>query len=115
MKWHDTCLGEDYLPLWLQEEGYATYLTGKFLNRFGPNEPDCPKVGSGWCRFFNGSWLVVAAQLSTWPACVLRATTCGCVQAVLSWRQRGSSEQNCLGAACAPIAAGEEPWEPLCA
>ena len=37
-----------YLPLWLQQAGYATIHLGKFLNGYGTQNPDPTEVPPGW-------------------------------------------------------------------
>lgn len=43
-------LNEDYLPVWLQGQGYNTYYTGKLMNGHSTSDYDAPFAAG-----FNGS------------------------------------------------------------
>lgn len=43
-------LNDHYLPVWLQDAGYATYYTGKLFNAHGVENYDSPAPG-GWTDF----------------------------------------------------------------
>ncbi|PHH61157.1 hypothetical protein CDD81_725 [Ophiocordyceps australis] len=57
-------LNDKYLPIWLQEAGYATYYTGKLLNGVSATAPEKPR---GWTR---SAFLVEPGLYNYFNACM---------------------------------------------